>query len=90
GHTPLNHHLSQMHKVNSPTCLKCGALSETTHHFLLIFQAYHSTRRTLEQKIGRKGMSLKHLLTNNESLSHLFRFIMSTDRLNQTFEDLNP
>ena len=90
GHIPLNHHLARIKKIDSPACPGCGARFETVLHYLLICPAYRPPRRLLEQKVGRRRMKIEHLLTNEKSLPHLFRFLNSTKRLNHIFGSLIP
>ena len=90
GHIPLNHHLARIKKIGSPSCLGCGARSETVYHYLLICPAYRFARRLLEREVGRQCMRIEHLLTNEKSLPHLFRFRHRTKRLNHIFGSLTP
>jgi ribonuclease HI len=80
GHVPLNKHLFNIHRVDSPTCPSCHGHPETVHHFLIACAAHHRERRTLESKLGREARSLSYLLGNPKVLPHLFRYIVSTQR----------
>ncbi|KIM54872.1 hypothetical protein SCLCIDRAFT_135907 [Scleroderma citrinum Foug A] len=90
GHIPLNHHLACIKKIKSPSCLGCGAHFKTVYHYLLICPAYRTARHLLEGEIGRQHMRIKHLLTNDKSLPHLFHFLNSTKRLKHIFGSLAP
>ena len=90
GHVLLNNHLTRIGKIDSPTCPKCGANTETVRHFVLVCPAHWQARLTLERKVGRQRMKLEHLLTSAKSLPHFFRFLNSTERLRQTFGNIIP
>ena len=90
GHVPLNHHLARIRKIESPACPRCDSQHKTVYHFILICPAYRAARQLMEQRIGRRRMHLEHLLANNKSLPHLFRFLNSTKRLQQIFGNLTP
>ncbi|KAL4061773.1 hypothetical protein J3A83DRAFT_4117647 [Scleroderma citrinum] len=48
GHVPLNHHLTCIKKVDSPSCPGCDTHFETVYHYLLICPAYRFARCMLE------------------------------------------
>lgn len=87
-HIPLNAHLHRIGKRDLPDCKYCVGVKETTHHYLLDCPRYANQRHTLRRKLGRKANSMTYLLSNPKATKHLIRFVDDTERLRETFGDL--
>ena len=83
GHAPLNKHLHQLGKAESPRFLACQVSNETVHHFLVACPKYASQWRLLEGKLWRAARSVSTLLSNPRAFVHLFKYVHITQRLHK-------
>lgn len=82
--SPLNRHLHNINRADSPTCPSCGEQNENVFHFLMECPSYAELRDRLRRKMGRDGFNLGTLLSNKAAFPHLFFYIHETKRF-QTF-----
>ena len=88
-HIPLNSYLYKFKLVDSPRCPACGAVSETTHHFLFTCPTYAYERWPLQQKC--KGtLSLKKIMTDRKLVRALLRYVTATERFKRSSEYIRP
>ncbi|PBK82589.1 hypothetical protein ARMGADRAFT_946211 [Armillaria gallica] len=80
GHIRLNHHLFNIHCVESPAWPKCSHPNESVHHYLMRCPAYEDEWNTLQQSLSIRGtaMSIKHVLSKRKNLSHLIQYLNDT------------
>ena len=78
GHMPLNKHLHQIRKALSPICPACHRADETAHHFLIKCQAHKHAQHGLRMILGRKSMSIKHLLGKSDTMEMLLDYVAAT------------
>ena len=89
GHIPLNRHLHQFKRSETPLCLQCpNNCVETVHHFLFDCPKYARERHALRIKLGQKALSISHLLASKHAQQELFTFINKTQRLKAVFGDI--
>ena len=88
GHIPLNRHLFNIHRVDSPLCPCCRRFDETVAHFLLFCPAHEHARRIMHNAIGRDAGNLKKIINTPDYLRHLFRFVASTGCLRAMFGEI--
>ncbi|KIK26902.1 hypothetical protein PISMIDRAFT_94142, partial [Pisolithus microcarpus 441] len=90
NHTPLNQHLHQIKRSDTPFCLQCSKITpENVHHFLFQCPRYDREQHTLFTTLGRVAMSINYLLTNSNMQAHLLKYIDATKRLKDTFSDIS-
>ncbi|KZT73479.1 hypothetical protein DAEQUDRAFT_661817, partial [Daedalea quercina L-15889] len=70
-------------------CPTCRTHRETVRHFLLECPEYKPQRDWLRREIGSKAHSLRHLLSQPDTVRTLFRFIHATGRFDRTFGRLD-
>ncbi|KAJ3784018.1 hypothetical protein GGU10DRAFT_402979, partial [Lentinula aff. detonsa] len=80
GHIPLQGHLHKIKKTDSPTCPCCKQHPKTTFHYLFQCRAHRRPREILRQKVGRKNWNVGALLTEKNTLRHLFAYVDDTKR----------
>ncbi|KAI0729175.1 hypothetical protein C8Q72DRAFT_778531, partial [Fomitopsis betulina] len=85
----LNYHLHRIRRSDSARCPACRTHRETVRHYLLECPEYTAQRDWLRREIGGRARSLKHLLTQADTIRPLFRFIHATGRFNRTFGELD-
>ena len=86
GHIPLNKHLFRFKKSDTDLCLQCDSkCPETVHHYLFDCPKYVRERHTLRIKLGKKALSMSHLLNSKHAQQALFAFINASQRLKATF-----
>lgn len=88
-HAPLNEHLHRINKSPTSSCPHCPNVNENVHHFLITCPHYHHERHTLIRALGRKATSIPHLLTNEEAIPHLTRYVNATGRMKSTFGEIS-
>jgi hypothetical protein len=89
GHTGLAKHLHRIKKATSPICRECRAHMEIVSHYILHCTKYRTQRQTLQRELGRKASDLRYLLSNENALPALFRYVAATKRFVKTHGDLN-
>ncbi|KIM83301.1 hypothetical protein PILCRDRAFT_69478, partial [Piloderma croceum F 1598] len=81
GHIPLNQHLFQIHRSETPTCPHCQGLTvETVRHYLFVCPHYQHERHILQQKLKRKADSISFLLSKPKATKPLLNYIHATKR----------
>ncbi|KAE9384391.1 hypothetical protein BT96DRAFT_773189, partial [Gymnopus androsaceus JB14] len=75
GHAPLQKHLYNINRVDSPLCPCCKRHPETVYHYLMECPAHRTRRDRMRRAIGRRSCTLSALLTTAETLKELFQFI---------------
>ena len=75
GHVPLNAYLHKIQKVDSPICPSCRQSSEMIIHYILRCITYKEARKTMFHKASRDARNLGKLLSTEDLLPHLFKFI---------------
>lgn len=88
GHAPLQKHLNNIRKVNSPTCPCCKRHPETVYHYLMECPAHRAPRDRLRRNVGPRNFSYSSLLTTAETLPHLFWYVNDTGRFKYIVGDL--
>ncbi|KAG2053943.1 hypothetical protein BDR06DRAFT_913424, partial [Suillus hirtellus] len=87
-HVPLNKHLHRISKSKTPFCPHCPQSEETVHHYIIDCPHYRRERHALSAAVGRKASSLPYLLSKEEAIPHLIRYVNSTKRLKDTFGEI--
>ena len=87
-HSPLNHFLHRIGKIDSPTCPACRSTDETVLHYLLDCPGYTHEWHGLFQAVGLNSKSLWHLLGNWRAYKALLIYISTTGRFKDTYGDL--
>ena len=75
GHVPLNAYLQKIQKVDSPICPSCQQSRKMVVHYILHCITYKEARKTMFHKAGRDARNLGKLLSTEDLLPHLFKFI---------------
>ncbi len=88
GHAPLNHHLHRIGRATTQRCQGCGAAKETVQHFILQCPKFSLQRRAFLGPLGRNGPRLDYLMSTDEGTTRLFKYVNATQRLRQTFGNL--
>ena len=80
SHTPVNHYLNRIQKVDSARCPACSADEETIEHCLLHCPSYAHKRWALAQlaKKSRKQLSMETLLGDPNMTVPLANYIDAT------------
>ena len=81
GHAPLNGYLHRIGKINSAHCPACGAIKETTEHFILRCPKYPHERWVLLQHFRNNAPKLEDVLSNKKAVIPLINYIEATGRL---------
>ena len=96
GHIPLNAHLYRLNCIDTDRCLACAdrpgitSTKETVTHFLFDCPAYQNERHYLDTALGQHNRSLEHIMSKEESIRELLRYIGSTKRFKRTHGDVTP
>jgi hypothetical protein len=69
--------------------LHCPNTEEMVHHFLLECPQYRLERNLLITTLGRDASSIPFLLTEEDAMLPLARFIDATERLKATFGEVS-
>jgi hypothetical protein len=95
GHTPLNHYLHRIKKLNSPECNTCKTTKDV-QHFLIKCHRFKKERKTFQQtliqeKIKINFNSTQEILDTPKVFPHLANFILSTQQFEnlQTYRDVD-
>jgi len=72
GHAPLNMHLHQIQKANSPICPCCHQHNKMVMHYVLHCPAHKNVRCEMIQAGRREARDLSKLLSESELFPHLF------------------
>ena len=89
GHIPLNSHLFQINKVESPHCNHCPGAIENVTHFLFNCNKYTLQRHRLIMAVKQKAFNVKHILSNPSTMCHTLNFINNTSRLRHIYGDIS-
>jgi ribonuclease HI len=90
NHVPLQAYLHKFKLADSPICPHCEEAPETVTHFIMFCPKFAAQRRQLRISLGQDVNLDLSVLGDNKHLLHLFYYIKSTDRFEQTFGDLDP
>ena len=81
GHVPLNAYLHKIQKADSPICPSCQKNSKTVIHCILHCITHKEARKMMFHKAGRDARNLGKLLSTEDLLPHLFKFIKQSRHL---------
>jgi hypothetical protein len=91
SHAPLNKHLYRIKRSPTPNCSNCNSgRHETTPHLLLDCPKFKLQRAWLRGKVKDKARNLSALLNDPKCIKHTLAFLQATERLTQTFGNINP
>jgi len=88
NHTPVNHYLKKIGKVDSAKCPMCGAEEEMIEHLLLLCPSYAHERWALSQQAKKrsKHLTLETLLGDQHMIKPLANYIEVTHRFTKAGE----
>ena len=89
GHIPLNGHLHQINKSNTPYCTHCPNITEDVLHLLFHCNKYTTQRQRLILAVERKAFNTQHILSNPAAICHTLNYINSTGRFKHIFGDIS-
>lgn len=75
-------YLHRFNKVASPTCPACHERAETVTHYLMHCPAYEHMRDLRDAAFPAAANSLSRLLTAEDAIPHLLRYVQDTQRFN--------
>ncbi|KAI0350889.1 hypothetical protein OH77DRAFT_1376844, partial [Trametes cingulata] len=79
AHVGLNAYLARARAVSSPLCASCQ-VPETVDHYLRTCRRFNAPRHELRRSLGKKPLTLKHVLGDPKCRSALLQFVEATDR----------
>ncbi|EIW52833.1 uncharacterized protein TRAVEDRAFT_83733, partial [Trametes versicolor FP-101664 SS1] len=79
NHVGLNAFLARTRVVSSPLCPSCQ-VPETVDHYLRACRRFDQPRHALRRSLGKKPLTLKHLLGDPKCRSSLLEFVDATGR----------
>lgn len=80
--------LAHRYCSDAPDCPHCPQTDETVHHYLFECPQYQRERHILACELGRKSNSLSYILTDQDAIPHLVRYVNATHRLKPTLGEL--
>ena len=87
-HIPLQAYLACIKKAESAICPHCHSARETVHHFILRCPAYNAQQNQFLAPLGYRARQLPLLLSKEEYLPALMKFIGATTRFSSQFGHL--
>ena len=90
GHIPLNAHLYRLNCIDTDKCQACATrqgiapTKEAVIRFLFDCLAYQNERHYLDAALGRLSRNLEHIMSGQESIRELLRYIGRTKGFRKT------
>lgn len=89
GHCPLNHYLHWFSRRDSPLCETCHQAPETVDHLILECPAHDRHRGEMCRTTGTRPEAIGQLLSQEEAVKVLFRYIHRMQRFEKLYRDLH-